>query len=186
MYIIENKNIHLKYFLIKIYNCGIELKGWEVKSIKKYNEFQIKNSEIIIKFNEIFIKNSFIKIYNKNITSKPDRERKLLLKKDEIKEIIFELDKKKLKLVLLGVFINKNFIKLRIALCLKKKLNMKNKFLFIKKSLKGNKISYSNKKTRRFFNINLKKKKIFFRKNKKFLKIKLSVNNIKNIDKINL
>lgn len=119
-YILENKHFYPKYIIIKIYDCGIILEGWEVKSIKNKNEFQIKNSYIIFKENNFFIKNSFINIYNKNIFSKSNRERELLLKKIEIKSIYLELKKNKYKLIILGVFLKKNKIKLRIALVLKK------------------------------------------------------------------
>ncbi|ASS47101.1 tmRNA-binding protein SmpB [Candidatus Nasuia deltocephalinicola] len=125
MNIINKK--YFKYYIINNYIAGIILEGWEVKYIKIKNDFQIKNSFIICKNKEFFLKNSFINIYNKNIKSISNRDRKLLLKKKEINEIILKLNKNNFKLLPISIFIKNNFIKLKISIVLNK-LNKNEKY----------------------------------------------------------
>lgn len=126
MFIIENRNIYFKYFIVKSYNAGLVLEGWEVKFIKIKHSFEIKNSFIISKENNFFLKNSFISKYNNNINSKTNRERKILLKKKEIKEINQKCYKSKFKLLPLLIFIKNKYIKIKIVIVIKKNILYKN------------------------------------------------------------
>lgn len=65
---------------------GIVLEGDEVKSIKK-GSYSIKESFILERKEEIFVKNLWISPYTKTFSKDPRRERKLLLKKNEIRKI---------------------------------------------------------------------------------------------------
>ena len=85
--IAENRKARFDYFIEDTYECGIQLEGSEVKSIKNGNlSFPDCFAEIIN--NEIWIKNchiseySFSSVFNHN----PDRPKKLLLHREEIKK----------------------------------------------------------------------------------------------------
>ena len=86
--IAENRKARFDYFIDETYECGIELLGTEVKSVKNGSiSFPDSFAEIIN--GEIFVKNfhiteySYSSIFNHN----PDRPKKLLLHREEIKRI---------------------------------------------------------------------------------------------------
>ena len=84
-----NKEISYKYEIKERVECGIELKGAEVKSVRE-SKVNIKDSCAIIKGGEVIIKNMYIAPYihgNAN-NVKEDRDRKLLLHKSEILRIL--------------------------------------------------------------------------------------------------
>ena len=118
-----NKLINLKYDIIKRYECGIELKGTEVKSIKDAM-CSIKESFALIKDNEIYVKNMHISPYDKgNINNVNEiRDRKLLLHKDEILNLQLEIKKGGFALVPSKIYLKKNLVKVELCLCKGKKI----------------------------------------------------------------
>ena len=89
---VENRNVNFKYEILERYECGIALKGTEVKSVKN-SMCNLKDSFAIIKNNEVILKNMHISPYEMgNINNvDPLRDRKLLLNKSEILKISFKL-----------------------------------------------------------------------------------------------
>ena len=85
----ENRKAHFDYFIEESIECGIELKGTEVKSLKN-GSFSFPDSFAEIRNGEVFLRNfhineySYSSIFNHN----PDRLKKLLLHKEEIKKLI--------------------------------------------------------------------------------------------------
>ena len=82
---ILNRKARFNYFIIEEIECGIELFGSEVKSIRNGN-CNIKDSYGVIRNNEVYLINMFIKNYKEaSIFNKEEtRKRKLLLHKKEI------------------------------------------------------------------------------------------------------
>ena len=80
-----NRKARFNYFIIGEIECGIELFGSEVKSIRNGN-CNIKDSYGVIRNNEVYLINMFIKNYKEaSIFNKEEtRKRKLLLHKKEI------------------------------------------------------------------------------------------------------
>lgn len=120
---VENRNVNFKYEILERYECGIALKGTEVKSVKN-SMCNLKDSFAIIKNNEVILKNMHISPYEMgNINNvDPLRDRKLLLNKSEILKISFKLKKGGLALVPTKLYSKSNLIKVEIALCKGKKL----------------------------------------------------------------
>lgn len=83
--VIRNKEINHKYEIIESMECGIELKGTEVKSIRK-GKATLKDSFALIRNGEITLKNMHVTHYEmgniNNVEEK--RDRKLLVHKKEI------------------------------------------------------------------------------------------------------
>ena len=82
---IQNKKANYDYFIEDTYECGIVLKGSEIKSIRN-GKANIKDSYGIIKNNELYILNMHISKYENSGVFSPDelRTRKLLVHKKEI------------------------------------------------------------------------------------------------------
>jgi len=123
--IYSNKRAYYDYEIISEYIAGISLKGWEVKSIKN-SHMDISNAFIKELNGELFLVNSKVSL-NKSVLFKEahqiDRHRKLLLKKNEIKQIVQLIKTKRGTTVIpLEVFINSSgFIKIKIGVCKGKK-----------------------------------------------------------------
>ena len=87
----ENRKARFDYFIEDSYECGIQLEGTEVKSVKN-GSISYPDGFAEIVNGEVFLKNfhiseySFSSIFNHN----PDRPKKLLLHKEEIKRIILQ------------------------------------------------------------------------------------------------
>ncbi|MDD4557124.1 MAG: SsrA-binding protein SmpB [Alphaproteobacteria bacterium] len=103
----QNRRAHFDYEISEKFIAGIELKGTEVKSLR-LGHCNINDAYGIEKDGEIFISNMSISEYaNKGYESHAERrERRLLLKAKEIKQIIGELSKKGSTLVATRVFFN--------------------------------------------------------------------------------
>ena len=86
---IRNKKAYFNYFIEKEIEAGIVLVGTEIKSVRK-GSVDLSDSYVRIKNNEAFIINMFIDQYSEASIFNHDcnRERKLLLHKKEIKELI--------------------------------------------------------------------------------------------------
>ena len=105
------------------FECGIELAGTEVKSLR-LGQCSIKESFCNIKNGEVFIYGMHVNPYEKgNIFNKdPLRDRKLLLHKSEINKILGKLKEDGYTLVPLRVYFRRSLVKVEIGLCRGKKL----------------------------------------------------------------
>lgn len=119
---ILNRKARFNYFIIEEIECGIELFGSEVKSIRNGN-CNIKDSYGVIRNNEVYIINMFIKNYKEaSIFNKEEtRKRKLLLHKKEIIKLKEKIEKEGYTLIPLKVYFNRNKVKVLLGLCKGKK-----------------------------------------------------------------
>lgn len=117
-----NRKARFNYFIIEEIECGIELFGSEVKSIRNGN-CNIKDSYGVIRNNEVYLINMFIKNYKEaSIFNKEEtRKRKLLLHKKEIIKLKEKIEKEGYTLIPLKVYFNKNKVKVLLGLCKGKK-----------------------------------------------------------------
>ena len=113
----QNKKVYHDYDILEKFEAGIILIGQEVKSIKK-GSMSLKGSYVVPRNNELFLIGCHIPPYQpKNVTNYiPERSRKLLLNKKEIKHLIGKSKEKNLTLIPLKVYTVKGFIKIEIAI----------------------------------------------------------------------
>ena len=119
---ILNKKANFNYFIEDTIECGIELLGTEVKSIRQ-GTCNIKDSYAVIRNSEVFAINIFIKKYQEgNIFSAEEtRKRKLLLHKKEILKLKEKVEKEGYTLIPLKIYFVKNKVKLLLGICKGKK-----------------------------------------------------------------
>ena len=119
---ILNRQAKFNYFILEELECGIELKGSEIKSLRD-GKANIKDSYAIIRNNECYLLNMNISTYKEaNIFNHEEkRTRKLLLHKNEIKKFREKIEQQGLTLVPLEVYFKKNKVKVNIGLCKGKK-----------------------------------------------------------------
>lgn len=119
----NNKKARHDYFIEKIYEAGLVLKGTEVKSIRQ-GRVNLKESYVIVKDGEVFIFGMHISPYKEgNIFNEdPLRTRKLLLNKNEIRKISQDVKLAGSTVVPLRLYFKNGRAKLEIALAKGKKL----------------------------------------------------------------
>lgn len=120
---LKNRKANFEYFIEERYEAGIELKGTEIKSIRK-GSCDIKDSFIIIKNQEAFLLNTYIAKYEEgNIFNHEERRtRKLLLHKKEIKKLLEASSKDGYSLIPLSIYLKKGKAKVEVGVCKGKKL----------------------------------------------------------------
>ncbi len=119
---IINRQAKFNYFIEEELECGIELLGNEVKSIKE-GSCNIKDSYGVIRNNEVFLINMFIKKYKDASVFAADetRRRKLLLHKNEIKKLNNKITLEGYTLVPLKIYLVNGKVKVLLGLCKGKK-----------------------------------------------------------------
>lgn len=119
----NNKKARHDYFIEKIYEAGLVLKGTEVKSIRQ-GRVNLKESYVIVKDGEVFVFGMHISLYKEgNIFNEdPLRTRKLLLNKNEIRKISQDVKLAGSTVVPLRLYFKNGRAKLEIALAKGKKL----------------------------------------------------------------
>ena len=119
---IKNKKANYDYFIEESLECGIELKGTEIKSLRKGSS-DIKDCFAIVKNNEVFLLNMYIAKYEEGNRFNHDerRTRKLLLHKNEIKKIKEKVEREGYSLVPIKVYLLKGRAKVLLGVCRGKK-----------------------------------------------------------------
>lgn len=121
--LVENKKIFLNYEVLDEYESGIELLGAEVKMVKSHHG-SLEGARVIIRGNEAFLVGANIPLYQPNNPSssyEPDRTRRLLLKKEEIAELVGRGEQKGLTIVPISMYNKSRLIKVRVAVVRGKK-----------------------------------------------------------------
>jgi len=114
----KNKKAYFKYQILEKFEAGISLIGQEVKSIKS-GRINLSGAYVVLKKSEVYLIGANIPPYQpKNAPAdyQPERSRKLLLKKSEIKYLIGKAKQKGLTLVPLRVYTKKGKIKLEFGI----------------------------------------------------------------------
>jgi len=119
----NNKKAYFNYFILDKYEAGLVLEGSEVKSIRE-NGISLQESYVKFIKGELYLINAYIKPYQNAGNFIPDsrKNRKLLLKKHEISQILTKISEKGLTIACLRVYLKRNLIKVEIGVCKGKKL----------------------------------------------------------------
>lgn len=121
--IANNKKAYHEYFVDEVLEAGLVLQGTEVKSIRM-GQVSIKEAYCRIRNGEVFVENMNISPYDQGNRENHDplRQRKLLLRRDEIDKLIKKVDEKGLTLVPTRLYFKDRHAKLEIGVCRGKKL----------------------------------------------------------------
>jgi SsrA-binding protein len=118
-----NRKARHDYSVDETYECGMELLGTEVKSFRDGKiSFPDAWAEVIS--GEVWLRslrvaeNPFSSVFNHD----PDRKKRLLLNKDEIKRIHRKVEEKGYTLIPLSFYFKKGKVKVELGLCKGKKV----------------------------------------------------------------
>lgn len=115
--IARNKKARHDFFIEETYEAGIILKGTEIKSIRE-GKVNLKDSFAMFKDGELFLHNMHISPYShgNRANHEPERTRKLLLNKRELRNLIGKITLRGYTLVPLSLYIKNNLAKIELAL----------------------------------------------------------------------
>ncbi|QDT64517.1 SsrA-binding protein SmpB [Calycomorphotria hydatis] len=113
----RNRKASHDYDLIDTLECGIQLLGSEVKSIRN-GKIAIEDAFARVKNNELWLCNADIGDYPQAtiISHERMRERKLLVKKSELRKFAETAERRGLTLVPTAVYLTRGLVKVKIAI----------------------------------------------------------------------
>ena len=124
---IRNRQASFEFELLDKYVAGLVLMGTEIKSIRE-GKVNLQDGYCYFNNSELFVKGINITPYAQgtHYNHEAQRERKLMLKRMELKKLERKVEEKGLTLVPVRLFINdRGFAKLEIALARGKKVHDK-------------------------------------------------------------
>ncbi|MGI8460586.1 MAG: SsrA-binding protein SmpB [Solirubrobacterales bacterium] len=111
-----NRQARHRYELVETFECGIELLGTEVKSLRGGN-VQIRDAFAVIEDGEVWLQNLHIGPYQQAAENHdPERPRKLLLHRYEIERLIGRSQRKGQTLIPTRVYFKGSRAKVELAL----------------------------------------------------------------------
>ncbi len=125
--IAKNRRAFHEYEILERYEAGLELTGTEVRSLRE-NNCQLTDCFVLIRGGEAWLHNVHIAPYsNGNIANvDPDRKRKLLLHKKEIRLIEQKVRERGMAVVPISMYFKENsLVKVEIAVARGKKIHDK-------------------------------------------------------------
>ncbi|MCK4653171.1 MAG: SsrA-binding protein SmpB [Candidatus Cloacimonetes bacterium] len=138
MRVFRNRKASRNYFFIQELEAGIVLEGTEIKSIRA-GKLSFKDSYGKIENGEIWLCNLHISSYEHSgaFGHEPERKRKLLLNKREIRKLTQKVEEKGFTLIPKEIYINeKGLVKVKLAIARGKRLYDKRETIRKKDELK--------------------------------------------------
>ncbi len=119
---IKNRKARHEFSIEETYEAGISLKGTEVKSLRA-GKASLNEAFAYMQSGEVWLKNMYIKPYEHGSYNNHDerRDRKLLLKRREIREIDKFISQKGKTLVPLKLYFKRGYAKVLLGLASGKK-----------------------------------------------------------------
>lgn len=114
----DNKQSRFDYEILEEYEAGIVLTGPEVKSAKR-GQISLQGSYVSLRNEQLWLVHCHISPYQLATTIgtyEPERERRLLLRKEEIRSLIGKLQSRGLTLIPLSFYTKAGLIKVRLGL----------------------------------------------------------------------
>jgi SsrA-binding protein len=124
---IKNRSAYFEYYIDDTYDAGMVLTGTEVKALRS-GKASFNDSYCIMDHGEIWVKSLYIAEYDYGTYANhiPTRDRKLLLKKKELKKLENRLKDKGYTVIPLKIYFSENGLaKIKIGLAKGKKLHDK-------------------------------------------------------------
>ena len=119
--IAQNRKARHDFFVEESIECGIELKGTEVKSMRQ-GKVNLKESYAMVKEGEVFVQGMHISPYEQGniFNTDPLRPKRLLLHKSEIRKLGSQVQRQGYALVPLDVYLKDGRMKMTLGLCVGK------------------------------------------------------------------
>ncbi|MCP5272090.1 MAG: SsrA-binding protein SmpB [Burkholderiaceae bacterium] len=116
--IAENRRARHEYHIDEKFEAGVVLQGWEVKAIRA-GQVQLTDGYVVIRDGELYLiglRINALRTASTHVHPEPDRTKKLLMHKDEIRRLIGKVEQKGFTLVPLDLHYKGGRVKAEIAL----------------------------------------------------------------------
>ncbi|MBP6903093.1 MAG: SsrA-binding protein SmpB [Burkholderiaceae bacterium] len=116
--IAENRRARFEYHIDERHEAGIVLHGWEIKAIRA-GQVQMTDGYVVIKNGELWLiglRINALRSASTHVLPEPDRTKKLLMKKDEIRRLIGKVEQRGFTMVPLNLHYKGGLVKVDIAL----------------------------------------------------------------------
>jgi SsrA-binding protein len=116
--IAENRRARHDYHIEERFEAGLVLQGWEVKAIRA-GQVQLTDGYVVIRDGElqlIGLRINALRTASTHVLPEPDRTKKLLMHKEEIRRLIGKVEQKGFTLVPLDLHYKGGRVKVEIAL----------------------------------------------------------------------
>jgi SsrA-binding protein len=116
--IAENRRARFDYHIEETYEAGIVLSGWEIKAIRA-GQVQLTDGYVVIRDGELYLigcRINALRSASTHVLPEPDRTKKLLMHKDEIRRLIGKIEQRGFTLVPLNLHYKGGLVKADVAL----------------------------------------------------------------------
>ena len=116
--IAENRRARFEYSIEEQFEAGMVLQGWEVKAVRA-GQVQLTDGYVHIRDGELFLIGCRINALgaaSTHVLPEPDRTKKLLMRKEEIRRLVGKVEQKGFTLVPLNLHYKGGRVKAEIAL----------------------------------------------------------------------
>lgn len=129
----QNRRARHDYFVVESVECGIALRGTEVKSLRQ-GRVSLRESYATVRDGEVFVQGMHISPYEQGsvFNTDPLRPKKLLLNRSEIRKLRSMTQQKGFTLIPLQVYLKDGWMKLELGVCRGKQLHDKREDLAAK------------------------------------------------------
>ena len=127
MSIAENRKANFDYHIEERFEAGMVLEGWEIKAIRS-GQVQLTDGYVLIRDGELFLigcRINALRSASTHVRPEPDRTKKLLMNKDEIRRLVGKVEQKGYTLVPLNLHYKGGLVKADIALARGKQMHDK-------------------------------------------------------------
>ena len=118
MSIAENRRARFDYHIEERHEAGMVLQGWEIKAIRA-GKVQLTDGYVMIRDGELFLigcRINPLRSASTHVHPEPDRTKKLLMRKDEIRRLVGKVEQRGFTLVPLNLHYKGGRVKVDIAL----------------------------------------------------------------------
>ncbi|MFV0576885.1 MAG: SsrA-binding protein SmpB [Vibrio sp.] len=122
-----NKKARHEYFIDDEIEVGLELQGWEVKSLRQ-GKANIAESYVFLRDGQAYLSGASIiplQQASTHIIANPTRVRKLLLNRRELDNLLGRVNREGMTLVALSLYWSRSWAKMKIGVAKGKKLHDK-------------------------------------------------------------
>jgi len=116
--IAENRRARFEYHIEEQHEAGIVLSGWEIKAIRA-GQVQLTDGYVVIRDGELQLigcRINALRSASTHVLPEPDRTKKLLMHKEEIRRLIGKVEQRGFTLVPLNLHWKGGYVKVDVAL----------------------------------------------------------------------
>ena len=116
--IAENRRARFEYHIEERHEAGIVLQGWEIKAIRA-GQVQLTDGYVVIRDGELYLigcRINALRSASTHVHPEPDRTKKLLMRKDEIRRLVGKVEQRGFTMVPLNLHFKGGRVKVEIAL----------------------------------------------------------------------